>query len=69
MPTLADQLAQAQTAYHNLVTGRSVRVFVDQNGERVEYIQADAGRLAQYIEYLKRQIDNKTVTGPMRVWF
>lgn len=69
MALIDDQLLQAQTAYHSLVTGRLARVVVDQNGERVEYVQADAGRLAQYIEYIKRQIDKKTVTGPMRVWF
>lgn len=69
MATLADQLAEAQAAYHNLVTGRAVSVFVDQNGERIEYVAASAGRLAQYIELLKKQIDRKTRTGPMRVWF
>lgn len=69
MATLQEQLTEAQDAYHRLRTGKAVRVFVDQNGERVEYAVANAAGLAAYIEELKRQISPTTSnTGPMRVW-
>ena len=64
-PALALQYAEA--AYHKLMIGESARVFVDQNGERIEYTPANATRLAAYILELKRQLSQVT-TGPMRVW-
>lgn len=69
MATLTDQLTEARAAYHKLMTGGAVRVFVDQNGERVEYVQADADKLAAYIERLAKLLEPCTVTGPLRVWF
>lgn len=66
--TLSEKLADAETAYHNLVTGKSARVIVDQNGERVEYTQANSSRLASYIEDLKRQLGQADSGSPMRVW-
>ncbi|MGV6850204.1 MAG: gpW family head-tail joining protein [Marinibacterium sp.] len=54
--TLAEQLSEAQLAYHKLQIGESAVSFTDQNGERVEYTRASAPRLAAYIEDLKRQI-------------
>lgn len=68
MATLAEKLADAETAYHALMTGRQVRVFVDQNGERVEYSAVTAAKLAQYITDLKRQISGARL-GPMRISF
>jgi hypothetical protein len=65
--TLADRLADAQTAYHDLQTGRSARVVVDQNGERVEYTPANAARLAAYIADLKRLVENSSL-GPLKVF-
>lgn len=56
--SLADQLTQAQDAYHALMTGTSARVLVDQNGERIEYTSANADRLRAYIERLQAQIAN-----------
>lgn len=58
MATLQERLNEAEAAYHDLQIGKSVRVFVDQNGERVEYSAANAARLAAYIADLKRQISN-----------
>lgn len=49
---LQDMLAEARKAYSDLVTGRAVRVVVDQNGERVEFTAASAQRLNQYIQTL-----------------
>ncbi len=68
---LKTRLTEAETAYHDLMTGRSARVFVDQNGERVEYVSANAYRLATYIQELKRRIAaaSGTTTGrPMRAF-
>lgn len=66
--TLQEKLTAAETAYHNLVTGRMARVVVDSNGERVEFTVANAGQLLKYIESLKGQI-NGTTYAPMRPWF
>lgn len=67
--TLLNRLSEAETAYHRLQTGVSARVIVDQNGERVEFNGTTAGRLAAYIQDLKRQLGLLTcATGPMQVW-
>jgi len=68
MATIADRLAEAEAEYHALITGTKPRVVVDQNGERVEFTAANAGRLRQYIESLKAQLTS-TNRGPMRVYF
>ncbi len=65
MATTAELIAEAEAAYHKLVTGQAVRVYVDQNGERVEYAMANAGRLLAYIQNLKRT----AVIAPMRPYF
>lgn len=68
--TLAEKLAAAELAYHKLMIGESARVFVDQNGERIEYTPAKVGDLLRYINDLKAQIAGKSATtGPMSVWF
>lgn len=54
---LKQRLAEAEQAYHELSTGQSVRTFVDQNGERVEYNAANAYRLSTYIAELRRRIN------------
>jgi hypothetical protein len=68
--TAEEKLADAKHQLHLLVTGQQARVFVDQNGERVEYTSANRADLRKYIESLKAEIAGATgVTGPMRVWF
>jgi hypothetical protein len=67
MATTPERLAEAEAAYHDLVRGRQARVFVDQNGERIEYTPANAARLAMYIADLKRQLE-QSCPGPMQVW-
>lgn len=47
---LAEMLKDAREAYARLVTGKAVRVVVDQNGERVEFTAASASRLNSYIQ-------------------
>lgn len=74
MATLTTQqkLDSAEAAYHDLMTGRSARVVVDQNGERVEFTAANAPRLQAYIESLKEQISGLTSSqarGPLAVFF
>jgi len=67
--TLAQKLADAQAAYHELLVGRSARVVVDQNGERVEYTTANRSALAQYIARLEAEIAGTTYrSGPTKTW-
>jgi len=66
--TLVEKIAAAESAYHDLQTGKSPRVVVDQNGERVEFTPANASRLAIYIAELKRELAG-TSLGPMRFYF
>lgn len=67
--TNAQKLEEAETAYHDLVTGAKARVVVDQNGERVEFTPANRAALAQYIEKLKELVTGvQRVTGPLKVW-
>lgn len=71
---IREALISAEAAYHELLLGKSIRVLVDQNGERVEFTSANAGRLSAYIADLKRQLAicegkrNSGANGPMRVF-
>jgi hypothetical protein len=67
--TLTARLAEAEEAYHTIMTGGGVKVVVDQNGERVEYQQANSQRLSSYIQELKRQLGAGSPAGPLNVWF
>lgn len=72
--TLQTWLSEARVAYRSLVTGKSVRVFVDQNGERIEYTAANAARLAAWIQEIQAAIDalqngRSRPAGPLRFWF
>lgn len=53
MATDAEKLAEAEQAYHDLVTGNKARVIVDQNGERVEFVTTNKAQLYQYIVSLR----------------
>jgi len=61
--TNEERLADAKDRYHELLTGQSVRVLVDQNGERMEYTAANREKLAQYIQEMEATVAGKTV-GP-----
>lgn len=68
------KLDEAESAYHDLMTGRAVRVLVDQNGERVEYQTSNRGALATYIEGLRRELADcegrrHSSNGPLRFFF
>lgn len=72
LPSLEDRLIAAQIAYHNLMTGKSVREAVDQNGERITYTAANADKLKAYIADLEAQIaalTNPRSRGPITVRF
>ena len=59
------KLAEAEKVYHELMLGLSVRVFVDQNGERVEYTAANKQALLSYINQLRSQMtDGPTCVAP-----
>lgn len=67
--TNEERLADAEAQYHLLVTGQMAKVFVDQNGERVEYQHADRNALLKYINTLKALVAGTTqLSGPMRVY-
>lgn len=55
MATLEERLKEARSAYHALMTGQLARVFVDQNGERVEFTSANKTSLYNYILQLEMQ--------------
>lgn len=61
-----EKLDDAKAQLHLLLTGQQARVFVDQNGERVEYTAANRSALQQYVNQLERQIALSR-PGPMRV--
>ena len=68
--TDAEKLVDAESALHELNVGRSARVFVDQNGERVEYTAANRADLRKYIQELKAKISGTSVVGgPLRAIF
>jgi hypothetical protein len=54
--TLAEKLVEAEAAYHELMLNGSVRVIVDQNGERVEYTAVNPAKLLAYIASLRELI-------------
>ncbi len=58
--SLADQITDARCQYHLLMTGQAAVVYVDQNGERVEFRPASAALLADYIRDLERQLAGRT---------
>lgn len=59
-----ERLAQAESAYHDLMTGSATKVFVDQNGERVEFIAAKKSDLYSYIQQLRGSVAPNTVNVP-----
>lgn len=64
---LTERLAGAEEAQYQLVTGGMARVFVDQNGERIEYAASNLAGLTKYIFLLKTQL-GMSVSGPISPW-
>lgn len=70
MATTAELLADAEMAYHRLMTGTQVVEVHDQNGEVIKYNLASAPRLLSYIQALRDLINpNSRINAPMRVFF
>ena len=67
--TLQQRIDAAKAAYHALVTGTQAKVVVDQNGERVEFTQANRQALKAYIKELEDEQSGTATRGPMKVWF
>lgn len=68
--TLQEKLDDARAVYHQLLTGRIPRAYVDQNGERIEYTAANRGQLYLYIQGLEVQLGVTTpTTGPAGFMF
>lgn len=71
----ASLLADAQQKYHQLITGQLARVFVDQNGERVEFSATNKTDLYNYIQQLQAEIKcpvpapGRNPSGPLRFLF
>jgi hypothetical protein len=56
MAATQQQLDDAEKAYNDLMLGRSPRVVVDQNGERVEFTPARKADLYAYIQQLRSEL-------------
>jgi gpW len=74
MATPQEQLSQALAAYQDIVTGNRIKVFVDQNGERVYYDSTNLDALRAWILSLQSQIEAGSPTPfvarrPLRVYF
>jgi hypothetical protein len=51
------RITKLETQYDLIVSGQQPRVYVDQNGERVEYSVANIAKLTELINELKAMID------------
>lgn len=68
--TTEQKLEDAEKAYHDLLTGRALRVVVDRNGERVEFTAANRQMLKAYIDELRTALGlNPTPGGPLQFLF
>ena len=63
------RLNDAEEAMHKLATGQAARVFVDQNGERVEFNPQSMAQLRGYIMQLRVKLGWPTgIIGPASPW-
>jgi hypothetical protein len=61
------KLEEAEDALHSTALGGNARVFVDQNGERIEYGPTNVTALNKYIFQLKLSLGIAN-SGPMTTW-
>lgn len=54
---LKARIAKLEAQYDDIMSGKAVKRFVDQNGESVEYTAANAGKLLAYINELKSDLN------------
>lgn len=63
------RLTEAEAALHTLNIGQQARVFVDQNGERVEFTATNRAALRAYVMELKTILGQPiSVVGPLQSW-
>ena len=66
---MTQRLQEAEAAMHDLSLGRQARVFVDQNGERVEFNLNSMATLRSYVLNLRIQLGLPTgIIGPAAPW-
>jgi hypothetical protein len=51
------RINKLEVQYDDIMSGKAVKRFVDQNGETVEYTAANASNLRAYIDKLKADLD------------
>lgn len=51
------RIVRLEAAYDDIMSGKAVKRFVDQNGESVEYNTANAAALLKLINDLKAKVD------------
>lgn len=67
--TLQLRLTEAENAYHQLMLGQQIVMIRDSNGEQIQYSNASASKLAQYITTLRSQLGLPgSASAPMRAW-
>lgn len=69
MATPAEQLAEAKAARHKLATGQMARVFMDQNGERVEFVATNIAMLDAHIRSLEALANPVSFRTPRPIGF
>jgi hypothetical protein len=69
MATPAQQLEEAKAARHKLATGQLARVFMDQNGERVEFLATNIATLDAYIQKLEALANPTVFRTPRPIGF
>lgn len=72
--SIQTRLNNARQAYDDLMTGRAVNRFVDQNGEQVQYTRVNASALLGYITRLESELavcqgTQTAHRGPLRFTF
>lgn len=60
---LREKLAAAEAAYHDLMTGAKVQVYVDADGSRVQYNSQNAASLYAYIQGLRARLASPDPCG------
>lgn len=51
------RITKLEGQYDDILSGRAIKRFVDQNGEQIEYTAANAEKLLAFINSLKAMID------------
>lgn len=72
MATNAERLAEAESARHDLLTGKKIARVTTADGESVDYAPADAGKLDAYIAQLQALVaseSNKRRARSVRVFY